>query len=107
MTSFPTRTDSQEMKTQGVCLDWTKGGMLKLDYFPEVENMVEWVMLTRCKMLEFTNTLSRECTGLPVTCTSCAEQRRPVLVNSTCALCAVSVAADHRHNVTTAEAAVP
>jgi hypothetical protein len=63
MTSFPTRSDSQEMKTQGVCLDWTKGGMLKLDYFPEVENMVEWVMLTRCKMLEFTNTLSRECTG--------------------------------------------
>jgi hypothetical protein len=41
MTSFPTRTDSQEMNTQGVCLYWTKGGMLKLDYFPEVENMVE------------------------------------------------------------------
>jgi hypothetical protein len=26
--------------------------------------MVEWVILTRCKILEFTNTLSRECTGI-------------------------------------------
>jgi hypothetical protein len=39
--------------------------MQKLDYFPEVENMVELVMLITCKMLEFTNTLSRECTGFP------------------------------------------
>jgi hypothetical protein len=73
--------------------------MLQLDYFlMEGTMVVKWVMLTLCKMLEFTNSLSLECTGIPQCVHLLCRTKTTCFGESNTCSVAVSVAAEQTHS---------